>query len=416
MPKLKRQYIIIGALGITIVAAIFMAYNVLSAPTETETVAQVVQPQSLADSNLPVKGWYVCKDLGVGPVPGRVRPRQRIVLCHPDGWEIKTYCLNPNLPQPKLGTSCSRIGKKTYWCGNGIQPLKEYGEPPPPTPNFTPTYTPTPTVTNTPNPTPPPTPTATKRPKTGGPSYRDINDQRIFSITVTPTVIPNTSYRPENQSNNSPLDSTNLKDNLSGVFYGIDFNNTQTRVHIKIIPPNKRVNGGRPINISFIPSQHCKFGSQTACVNISQGGVNGKTIFLTIHSGVGGQAQAYRHAMEGTGYDTATLPLREIKKNVKELTGAKVIIYQGGKRVGGFVLAGSSRVPPKFTRIYFDLALPDSLKLAAGIDSSLARFTTPDQPQIVFETCGWKVPGEKWTAGLSNTQSSVYIGVIRRAP
>jgi hypothetical protein len=187
-------------------------------------------------------------------------------------------------------------------------------------------------------------------------------------------------------------------------------------VRIKIIPSNKRVNGGKPIVISFIPGQNCDFGNHQACVNTTKSGDNGETIYLTIHSGVGGEAQAYRHALEGTGYNQAAYTVKDILKNVKALAGAEVIIYQGDTVISGLTLSASARIPSKFTRAYFDLPFPDALGLAAEVNSSLNPFVLPDQPQIIFETCGWRAPGEKWVSGLKNTAASVYLGVIQKTP
>lgn len=439
IPSEYRLFLISGGIGVVLVVALFLVYNVISAPAQSEAVAMLPQQQALSSSGMPIKGWRICVDLGVGKVPGRVRPRQRFVLCHPDGWEIKTYCMNPDLPNPAIGAKCTRIGEKTYWCGKGVQPVKEFIEPPPPTPNFTATFTPTPTATNTPTPTPTstptPTPTPTERPQPGGPSPRDLinptapqnqNDPSAtrsepFRLTPTATMAPlpsATLLMPTHPSPNIPLQEQplNISPQQTGNFYGVDFNNHQDTVLIKIFPANRNVNGGKPIRISFIPGQNCKFGDKTACVNTFKYGENGEIIYLSIHSGIGGQAEAFRHAMEGTGFDQATLNVKAIRKNVQTLVGARVIIYQGNKKIGNFVLAGLSRVPSRFTKSYFELPLPDALYLAAGIDDSLKPFINPEQPQIVFETCGWRAPGEAWVNGLGNTSASVYVGVIREAP
>ena len=422
MPKEYRIYFICGALGIALIFAIFLVYNVVSAPPEPVESFAIPRLQSLTTSAKPVNGWYICMDLGVGPVPERVRDRQRFIVCHPDGWEIKSYCLNPNLPNPPVGAQCTRTGELTYWCGAGVQPVKEYPEPPPPTPNFTPTYTPTPTPTYTSTPTPSPTatPTATKRPPSGGPGYGDALSEGVFPILPSSTPTPFEPYHPSPTPTQppppSPEQSANASAETSANFYGIDFNNHTDWVRIKIIPSNKRVNGGKPIVISFIPGQNCDFGNHQACVNTTKSGDNGETIYLTIHSGVGGEAQAYRHALEGTGYNQAAYPVKDILKNVKALAGAEVIIYQGDTVISGLTLSASARIPSKFTRAYFDLPFPDALGLAAEVNSSLDPFVLPDQPQIIFETCGWRAPGEKWVSGLKNTAASVYLGVIQKTP
>jgi hypothetical protein len=103
----------------------------------------------------PVDGWIVCQDLGIGPVPGLPGPRQRLLLCHPSGWQVRVYCLDTTKPPPPIGHSCTRTGWDTYRCGKIYQPLREYRI------QTTPTSTPTPSPTATQTPTLTPTATAT---------------------------------------------------------------------------------------------------------------------------------------------------------------------------------------------------------------------------------------------------------------
>ena len=64
---------------------------------------------------------------------------------------------------------------------------------------------------------------------------------------------------------------------------------------------------------------------------------------------------------------------------------------------------------------HFDTPLKDALGMAALENSSLREYVDPDQIQIVFETCGWKMSGEPWAAGVSATTASIYLGVIQEA-
>ena len=103
----------------------------------------------------PVQNWRVCRDLGVGNVPGLGIRAQRFRLCHTQGWEVLAYCLEPNLPAPAVGTRCTRTDANTYWCGSGLQRLREYSV------QETPTAVPTRTAVPSSTPTPIPTPTST---------------------------------------------------------------------------------------------------------------------------------------------------------------------------------------------------------------------------------------------------------------
>jgi hypothetical protein len=103
----------------------------------------------------PVDGWYVCRNLGIGAVPGLPDPRQRLKLCHDSGWEVLVYCTQPGLPVPPVGRRCTRIGAQTYRCGASNQRVREYRTIQVPVDTATPTLTPvintaTPTVTLTP--------------------------------------------------------------------------------------------------------------------------------------------------------------------------------------------------------------------------------------------------------------------------
>ena len=83
-------------------------------------------------------------------------------------------------------------------------------------------------------------------------------------------------------------------------FYGIDFSSSAERIKFEILSPTGDVNQGKPVVLSFIPGNTCIFGDQQACVYPHQAwGQN--MIFLTIHSGVGGEGQEFRHVIEGTG-------------------------------------------------------------------------------------------------------------------
>jgi len=127
----------------------------------------------------PVHGWQVCEVGELVNVAG-IGMRQRIRLCHSDGWQFDTYCLDPGMPPPDMGSFCSRIDDPAdaFWCesntsGEVVQRLMEYElletpapaedtEAPPPTT----TSTPTSISTSTPTPTPTPTGTGTTLPDT----------------------------------------------------------------------------------------------------------------------------------------------------------------------------------------------------------------------------------------------------------
>jgi hypothetical protein len=197
-------------------------------------------------------------------------------------------------------------------------------------------------------------------------------------------------------------------------FYGLDLEDPSHRVRIWIFPPNRRVNQGKPILISFIPGQTCNYGDNRACVNIYPMDSGAGVTFITIHSGVGGEGQAFRNAVEGTGINSASLSLKEIRLNLKALDGAEVVIVQGKHRYEGFTLSVAARVPPKFMRAYFQAPIQEALPFASTLDERLRGVSQGSLPLLVFETCGWKVPGEPWARGATSTTASIYLGVIQK--
>jgi hypothetical protein len=199
------------------------------------------------------------------------------------------------------------------------------------------------------------------------------------------------------------------------VFYGIDFSNHKKWVSLQIQPDATSINLGKPIMISFIPGQRCNFGDHHACVNTFTTQENGTVIFITVHSGVGGEGQRFRNALEGTGINRAAFPLQRVQANLKALLGAGVALAQGANVVGGLKLVAVARIPASSLATYFDTPLDQALALAASTNPGLLEGVDPGQPQLIFETCGWKMPGEPWAAGVSSTTGSIYLGVVQKA-
>jgi hypothetical protein len=158
---------------------------------ETSFTHSAPEPASAAypDAQKPINNWFICKDLGVGPVPGVPSVHQRFDLCHLKGWVVKVYCLEPNKPAPIMGATCSRRGEDTYYCGLAVQLLREYLQQETPTPEFTPTATPTVTPTNTPTATPTTTPTVTPT-YTPTPTNTPTLTPTFTATLVTPTSTP----------------------------------------------------------------------------------------------------------------------------------------------------------------------------------------------------------------------------------
>jgi hypothetical protein len=393
----------------------------------------------------PEQNWRVCRDLGVSEVPGLDIRRQRFRLCHAQGWEVLTYCLEPNLPAPAVGTRCTRTDANTYWCGSGLQLLREYSveetptlaptrtSPPTATPSITPTATstPTPTPTSTTPPsapqpveeTPRARPKATRRAPAGGRGNFDLSGLVSLSWLAAPTRTPYqprittpTPFQPRHPTavfTPAAIKQPPATKQPAG-FYGLDLDDPEHRVRILIFPPDRRVNRGKPILISFIPGQTCNYGDNRACVNVYSMDSGAPVTFITVHSGVGGEGQAFRNAVEGTGINSAGLSLKEVRANLKALDGAEVVIVQGKRRFEGYTLAVTARIPPRLVRPYFEAPIQEALLFASTIDGRLGGLAQDSLPLLVFETCGWRIPGEPWARGITSTTASIYLGVIEK--
>jgi hypothetical protein len=213
---------------------------------------------------------------------------------------------------------------------------------------------------------------------------------------------------------NTPLPSLSPQPSLN--FSGIDFANRQKTITIQIIPSSRRVNNGKAIEISFIPGKRCVFGDQHACVFNYLSRAGGNVIFISVHSGVGGEAESLRHALEGTWLDRAAFSLGQARAAMKALGGAKVTISQGDTTLKGLSLAALARVPAARINAYFKSPIEASLTRAAASNPGLGKAFDPSQPMIVIETCGWKMAEEPWAEGVTNTTGSVYLGVIQIGP
>jgi hypothetical protein len=197
---------------------------------------------------------------------------------------------------------------------------------------------------------------------------------------------------------------------------GIDLRNQRDWIRIKIYPRNRQVNNGQPIVLKFLPGEHCIFGDHHACVTTFLSAKGSPVIWLTIHSGVGGEGQPFRGAVEGTGIDQAAYSLQKITANLQALSGSQVIISQGSTTVRDLSLKATARIPGSMLQGYFNTPLENTLDFSAQVAPELQLVDDSTQPIIIFETCGWRLPGQPWFPGTTDTSASVYLGVIQPSP
>lgn len=160
MYKIQQSKTLWMVVGVILVFAIISMLWLLLSPAMQVFAAPFFAPK-------PVDGWYVCRNLGYGYVPGLGIVRQRLKLCNDLGWEVYTYCTQPGIAAPPVGRSCQRIGAETYRCGGQYQLVREYRILQTPTNTSAPLQTVTPTSTRQ-VPIQTATPTATQRVRPGG--------------------------------------------------------------------------------------------------------------------------------------------------------------------------------------------------------------------------------------------------------
>jgi len=195
-------------------------------------------------------------------------------------------------------------------------------------------------------------------------------------------------------------------------FYGINFENGARRITIEIHPNSKKFNGGRPIRISFLPGDHCEFGDNHACVFSFRNGFGSNVIFLTIHSGVTGEAQQFRHSIEGTGLNRAGFAIEKVKRNLEILHNSDVKLIQGKLKGGGLHISDISRIPAGKVHDYFQVPLEETLSFSFDQNPQINKTMYVNKPLIVIETCGWKMPGEPWAKDITSTTGSIYLAII----
>jgi hypothetical protein len=173
--------------GIALIMLIFAGLVLTAGLVHSISPSSHSQQVSIILATKPVNNWYVCADLGIGPVPGLPDPRQRFKVCQDSGWEIYAYCIQPNIPAPTLGTVCTLINDQTLFCGAGVQSLREYRIlQTPAAVTETPTLTPSPAATNTVTPTP--TSTATLTPTPTPTSTATLTSTNTPTNTATPLI------------------------------------------------------------------------------------------------------------------------------------------------------------------------------------------------------------------------------------
>jgi hypothetical protein len=188
-----------------------------------------------------------------------------------------------------------------------------------------------------------------------------------------------------------------------------EFLTSGERVVLRITPPED-LNAGRAIRIGFFPGSDCEYSSGRACVSRHRGG---QVTLLTVHSGLGGEGEAFRSAVEGTGLDRAFYSFARIRRNLQALAGSPARLQSGSLGRDDLSLAVVVRIPPQELEAYFASPFDEALTAAAEKSSELRAALDSGEPLLVFEICGWQIPGEALALEVSSTTASIYLGVIK---
>lgn len=194
-------------------------------------------------------------------------------------------------------------------------------------------------------------------------------------------------------------------------FGEIVFNPGDPAITIHIFTTAGLLKPGEQLMIRFIPDVRCEFGEGRACVYSFPSPSGKRVIFTSVHSGWEGEAESFRDFLEGTGAQGAINQMEQVHRNMDSLIGSEVTLQQGEKILRGCELAALVRIPPENFNTYMTLPVEDTLVFARGITGFDPNLFNQDL--LVFETCGWKLPGEEQASGMDYTSSSLYLGFIR---
>jgi hypothetical protein len=191
--------------------------------------------------------------------------------------------------------------------------------------------------------------------------------------------------------------------------FGIDFNNTRQTIKIDLSPPDATVNNGRVIKIAYRPGWPCEWTNHRGCTSLIY---RGQVVLVTLHSGVGGEGQPLRGALEGTWLDSAAFKLARVRANLTALRNADVKISQENATAQGIRVLAAARIPAGQVAEYFNLPVDEAINLAAQSSGEMTDALASQKPLLVIETCGWRQPEEPYAPGISSTSASVYLVVI----
>jgi hypothetical protein len=207
-----------------------------------------------------------------------------------------------------------------------------------------------------------------------------------------------------------PQNQTHVDTAVEDNFIPVDFELGAGPITIVVDPKESQNSVGNPVKIKFLPGDHCIFGDGHGCVSEFTSPGGSKIIFVSVHSGMGGEADALRDLFEGTGINRALYNKDEVLHNLKTLKGSEIRVKQGDQKITGLALQAVVRISPEYYSTYTELSVTEALDFVIqhlSLDPELFK-----QDLLIIETCGWRLPGEPGGNGLKDTSSSVYLAFI----
>jgi hypothetical protein len=197
---------------------------------------------------------------------------------------------------------------------------------------------------------------------------------------------------------------------IDSLLKAIDFSPTGAEISIVIKPNEDANNSGKPVNISFTPDEHCIYGDGNACIYQFLLSNQNKVIFVSVHSGFGGEGESFRNLVEGTGVNQGLYTSSQVSEIAQTLAGSEVTVNQGNTIINGLTLTLIARIPPESLDTY--LTLPIEQTLTYGMALGIFSPEIFNSNVLVIETCGWLLPSDMQNPNYPNTTQSIYLGII----
>ena len=195
-------------------------------------------------------------------------------------------------------------------------------------------------------------------------------------------------------------------------FSGIDFTPGVEEITLRFWPASNALNRGRPIKVRFLPGSQCNFGDHQACIHHFRTASQQEVLWVSVHSGVTGEGQELRHALEGTGINSASLSLEQVLFNLEEIKSASITLRQGQKSVETASVAAFVRVPAGDVPDYLLLSFNQALDMVFAANPGIQKQLEGSRTLLVIETCGWRMPGEQGWQFVNDTSASIYLGIL----